>query len=77
MMKIHPIGGYNEVGKNMTVLEIDDDAIIFDAGIYLPAIVGVAEQEKIPTERGMRALEAIPDDTYLDRNHLLKEVCGP
>ena len=22
-MKIHPIGGYNEVGKNMTVLEIE------------------------------------------------------
>ena len=74
MMKIHPIGGYNEVGKNMTVLEIDDDAIIFDAGIYLPAIVGVAEQEKIPTERGMRALEAIPDDTYLDRNHIRHKV---
>lgn len=74
MLKIHPIGGYNEVGKNMTALEIDDDVILFDAGLYLPAIVGVAEQEKVPTERGMRALEALPDDLYLDRKDLRKKV---
>lgn len=73
-MNIHTIGGYNEVGKNMTALEIDEDIILFDAGLYLPAIVGVAEQEKIPTERGMRALEALPDDLYLDRNDLRKKV---
>lgn len=74
MLAIHPIGGYNEVGKNMTALEIDEDIILFDAGLYLPAIVGVAEQEKVPTERGMRALEALPDDLYLDRNNLRSKV---
>lgn len=74
MLNIHTIGGYNEVGKNMTALEVDDDIILFDAGLYLPAIVGVAEQEKIPTEKGMRALEALPDDVYLDRNDLRKKV---
>lgn len=74
MIAIHTIGGYNEVGKNMTALEIDDDVILFDAGLYLPAIVGVAEQEKVPTERGMRALEALPDDLYLDRNGLRNKV---
>ncbi len=74
MLAIHTIGGYNEVGKNMTALEVDDDVILFDAGLYLPAIVGVAEQEKVPTERGMRALEALPDDLYLDRHDLRKKV---
>lgn len=74
MLKIHTIGGYNEVGKNMTALEVDDDIFLFDAGLYLPAIVGVAEQEKVPTERGMRALEALPDDLYLDRNNLREKV---
>ncbi|MBI5804312.1 RNase J family beta-CASP ribonuclease [Candidatus Pacearchaeota archaeon] len=73
-MKIHAIGGYDEVGKNMTALEIGEDVILFDSGLFLPAIVGVEEREKIPTEKGMRALGALPDDTYLDRIGLRKKV---
>ncbi|MDP4039427.1 MAG: MBL fold metallo-hydrolase RNA specificity domain-containing protein [Candidatus Pacearchaeota archaeon] len=74
MLKIHPIGGYSEVGKNMTVLETDNDAFILDSGLYLPAIVGVNEREKIPTEKGMRALGALPDDFYLDRKNIREKV---
>jgi ribonuclease J len=74
MLKIHPIGGYNEVGKNMTVLEMKKDAVLFDAGLYLPAIVGVEERERIPTERGMRALGALPDDLHLDRKDIRHKV---
>ncbi|MBM3233346.1 MBL fold metallo-hydrolase [Candidatus Pacearchaeota archaeon] len=73
-MKIHAIGGYNEVGKNMTALEVDQDVILFDAGLFLPAIVGVSEREKIPTEKGMRALGALPDDVYLDNKGLREKV---
>lgn len=74
MIKIHTIGGYDEVGKNMTALEVDDDVILFDAGLHLPAIVGVQEREKIPTEKGMRALGAMPDDLYLDKKGLREKV---
>ncbi len=73
-MKIHTIGGYNEVGKNMTALETGDDVILFDAGIFLPAIVGVTEREKIPTEKGMRMLGALPNDLYLDEHNLRNKV---
>ncbi|MBI3334409.1 MBL fold metallo-hydrolase [Candidatus Pacearchaeota archaeon] len=73
-MKIHTIGGYNEVGKNMTARELGEDVILFDAGLFLPAIVGVAEQEKIPTEKGMRAIGALPDDLHLDRHNLRAKV---
>src|SRR3990167_57675 len=73
-MKIHAIGGYNEVGKNMTALEIGEDVIIFDAGIFLPAIVGVVEREKDPTEKGMRELGALPDDLYLEKKGLRNKV---
>jgi len=73
-MKIHAIGGYDEVGKNMTALEIGEDVILFDCGIFLPAIVGVAEREKIPTERGMRAIGALPDDLYLEKHNLKHKV---
>src|SRR3989344_425175 len=73
-MKIHTIGGYNEVGKNMTALETGDDVILFDDGLFMPAIVGLAEREKVPTERGMRAIGALPDDLYLDSNNLREKV---
>src|SRR3990167_7365114 len=74
MLKIHTIGGYDEVGKNMTALEVDDDVIVFDSGLYLPAIVGVSEREKIPTEKGMRNIVALPDDLYLERKGLRDKV---
>lgn len=74
MLKIHAIGGYNEVGKNMTVLEAGEDVTIFDLGLHLPSIIGVREKEKVPTERGMRDLGALPDDTYLDRIGLRSKV---
>jgi len=73
-MKIHAIGGYDEVGKNMTVLEIGQDAIIFDSGLFLPAIVGVTEQERVSNEKGMRNLGALPDDIYLEKNGLRNKV---
>ncbi len=73
-MKIHAVGGYDEVGKNMTALEIGEDVILFDAGLHLPAIVGVSEREKVKTEKGMRALGALPDDTYLERSGLRNKV---
>ena len=35
-MKIFPIGGLNEIGKNMTVFEYGDDIIIVDCGSVFP-----------------------------------------
>ena len=44
-MEICTIGGYEEVGKNMTAVKVGDDVIIFDAGIYLPPLIELQEQE--------------------------------
>ncbi len=35
-LRIVPLGGLGEIGKNMTVLEMDNDAIIIDTGIMFP-----------------------------------------
>ena len=73
-MKIHTIGGYNEVGKNMTVIELKDDAFILDDGFFLPAIVEMQERDKILTEKGLRPTGALPDDTILDKLGIREKV---
>jgi ribonuclease J len=61
-MKIHTVGGYSEVGKNMTILEIGEDAIMFDCGLYLPPIVELQERERYMDEKMLRQIGALPDD---------------
>ena len=67
MIKIRAVGGYNEVGKNMTALEIGDDVFLFDSGLHLPAVVKMAEAQKRGgyTEKKLRPIGAIPNDLVL------------
>lgn len=76
MLKIHGVGGYDEVGKNMTAIESGDDVFLCDAGLYLPAVVGLTEREKMSTEQGMRSIGALPDDLYIDKMGLRDKVRG-
>jgi len=73
-LRIIPIGGFNEVGKNMVLVDLGEDAIILDAGFYLPAIASLQESERVYSEKKFRAIGAIPDDTILDRLGLKEKV---
>jgi ribonuclease J len=68
-MEICTIGGYEEVGKNMTAVKVGEDVIIFDAGIFLPPLVELQEQEAQVTysEEMLRNAKAIPNDLVLDK----------
>ncbi len=68
-MKICTVGGFEEVGKNMTAVKVGDDVIIFDAGLHLPPLIEMQEQEtqqQAYTEKKLRGIGAIPDDRVLD-----------
>lgn len=55
-LKIIPLGGLNEIGKNMTVIEYGDDIVVVDCGLGFP-------------EDDMPGIDlVIPDVTYLEEN---------
>lgn len=68
-MEVCTVGGYEEVGKNMTAVKVGDDVILFDAGIFLPPLVELQEQEAQVSysENMLRSAKAIPDDLVLDK----------
>ncbi len=67
MIKIHAIGGYSEVGRNMTLIELNNDAFIFDCGLFLPPIVELEDSEKnVYNEKSLREIDAIPNDLHID-----------
>ncbi len=75
--KFYSVSGYNEVGKNMSVLQLGEEAIAFDMGLYLPPIVELEEKNKFNfNERDLRNIGALPNDLILgDLRRKIKTVC--
>ncbi len=66
MIEIIPVGGYSEVGKNMTCVRIDDEILILDMGLYLPAVLSYEEGDpRNLTTQDLIKIGAIPNDENL------------
>ena len=70
-VEVIAVGGYEEVGKNMTAIKIGGDIIIFDMGIHLDRL-HIHEDTNIERMHSLDLIErgVIPDDT------LMKDVDG-
>lgn len=70
-VEVIAIGGYEEVGKNMSAVRVGDEVVIFDMGIHLDRL-HVHEDTDISRMHSLDLIErgVIPDDT------LMKDVDG-
>lgn len=68
-IEIKAVGGYAEVGKNMTAVKVDDEVVIIDMGLHLPNYIRITEEEgetvvKLKASDLIKA-KAIPDDEII------------
>lgn len=62
-LEICSVGGYNQVGKNMTAINIDSNVIICDMGIHLENYIKLTEDEDILNilPRELIEVDAVPN----------------
>ncbi|HIJ15303.1 MAG TPA: RNase J family beta-CASP ribonuclease [Methanosphaera sp.] len=70
-IEVIAVGGYEQIGKNMTAVKVNDDVVIFDMGIHLDRL-HIHEDTDISRMHSLDLIErgVIPDDT------LMREVDG-
>ncbi|RMF07029.1 RNase J family beta-CASP ribonuclease [Candidatus Woesearchaeota archaeon] len=76
MIQILTVGGYNEVGKNMTAVRYGDETVIFDMGLHLEKFIeykGDEEAYKLSSEELME-IGAVPEDSVLQNDNVIAIV---
>jgi len=69
-MEVFAIGGYDEVGKNMTAIKVKDEIVVCDMGFFLPKLLDFEDGDPDPRTLGAAELIQIgvlPDDSMLEQ----------
>jgi ribonuclease J len=71
-MNIYALGGYEEVGKNMTAVEVGEEVIIIDMGLRIDRMM-IHEDTDVHSlqEQELRKIGAVPDDRLLDGKNVV------
>ena len=72
-MEVCTIGGFEEVGKNMTAVKIKDDVFIFDMGLYIPGIVELQEENLLDYTSRLKKGEVIGKGNFRHTEQKLRE----
>lgn len=67
-VEVFAVGGYSEVGKNMTAIRVDDEVVILDIGLHVLPLVDarVGEEQDVLSTVQLMKIGAIPDDAMLE-----------
>ncbi|MFH1127042.1 MAG: RNase J family beta-CASP ribonuclease [archaeon] len=73
-MKFYAIGGYNEVGKNMSAVEVGNEVVILDMGVYMDKIITLEEEDRKVSTKEMIQTGALPNDYMLKNKNVVAIV---
>jgi len=69
-IEVCTVGGFEEVGKNMTAVKVGEEVVIFDMGFMIPALIELEEKQlsrKSLTRKQLISLNVVPDDSVIKK----------
>ncbi len=64
MLKIIPVGGYSEIGRNCTLILVDDEAVILDLGLHMENYINLTNDDDMNKHISLKKLiegNAVPN----------------
>ncbi len=73
------VGGFGEIGRNMSAVKVNEEVFILDMGLHMPNYIALTEHEReefIPlSESRLKKADAIPQDKLIDDwKYLVKAI---
>ncbi len=58
MIEVYTLGGFLEIGRNMTVVRYKDESVIIDMGLHMPNYISLTEEEDVAKVDYQKLLDA-------------------
>ncbi|MBN1275394.1 MBL fold metallo-hydrolase [Candidatus Woesearchaeota archaeon] len=72
-LSLIPVGGYGEVGRNCTAIEVDGELFVLDLGLHLDNYVRLSDDDDVVHRFSKKLLieeQAVPDIDVLDKDRV-------